>query len=140
MHKKKYIFAFLIALWLVLLVIGFIREPSSRQSGKSYAIMKSDIRYVLANGGNVVDTVDVVKPGRARVARTIDVEGWSDALLRKYHISLNERGWRQISVTDFCKQGIYAKVIPNAGMRSGREINLISMEFDTFSMDKCAAR
>lgn len=102
--------------------------------------MKSDITYVLANGGNVVDAVDVVKSGRAHVARTIDVEGWSDALLRKYQISLSEKGWRQINVTDFCKQGIYAKVIPNAGMRSGRETNLISMEFDTFSMDKCAVR
>jgi hypothetical protein len=136
-HKKS-ILAILVIAWLVMLLIGFARQPRSGQVEMNYSTMQEDMKHLLRNGGKVVDSTDLVKPGRARVSRIIDVEGWSDSLLKKYQIALREKGWSQLNATDFCKQGILAKVIANAGMQNGREINWISMEFDSLTPEKCA--
>lgn len=136
-HKKS-IVVVAIASWIFVLAIGLARQPRSGHAGMSYSMMKQDIAFLLKNGGKVVESVDVLKPDRARVVRVIDVEGWSRSLMGKYQDSLLDKGWIQKNSTKFCKKGVLAKITANAGMRNGRESNLVAMEFDYYSLKECA--
>lgn len=139
---KPYAIALAIFVWGCVVFGGLTINPSVAESRTKLSMMKTDMDALKKQGGQVLAIDENAKFGGAILLVTFHDEGWSSDLVRRYEEALLFRNWKKVegSSNRFCKNGVLAKIVANAGMRDGHVIHSVNMVFNSATIEQCAQK
>lgn len=118
-----------------------ILNPTDTTS--KFNMMKSDMNYLLGVGGDVVFKKDLDRGSVASLMRNISAKSWSPELFEKYQISLEARGWKEISGPNenwqACKLGALVTLDKNPSLfpALGEQTYGMRFEYSAGSIRQC---
>jgi hypothetical protein len=148
-NKKNHLSSITIGAWISLCVILLLffgkGNPSRTESEAKLAMMDSDMKAALQEGGVVASRYSNAKIGGALLYVNLDAQSWSQVLRGRYRAALEHLGWEWRSSENggdsFCKQGMIAIIrsVPDIDASRGlpRKVYAFSMKYDGFTREEC---